>query len=66
MRSIFREGNKVADSLANYGWSLTGLVWLDSIPPFARSHGARDSLGLPNYRFCYFFGFKLLFLLVSL
>ena len=48
---IFREGNQVADALANVGMSSTGLVWWNETPPFLLDLCRRDSLGLSNFRF---------------
>ncbi|PRQ16504.1 putative ribonuclease H-like domain-containing protein [Rosa chinensis] len=48
---IYREGNQVADALANFGDALSEMIWWDSIPQFALSFCARDRLGLPNFRF---------------
>ena len=48
---IFREGNKVADALANHGTSLTQLIWWDSAPPFILSYCSSDLMGLPQFRF---------------
>ncbi|KAL6126962.1 hypothetical protein ACLB2K_075007 [Fragaria x ananassa] len=48
---IFREGNKVADALANHGTSLTQLIWWDSAPPFILSYCSSDLMGLPLFRF---------------
>ena len=48
---IFREGNKVADALANYGTSLSAQEWWDTPPPFVLSYCNSDILGLPQFRF---------------
>ena len=48
---IFREGNRVADALANYGASLTGLSWWADVPHFITDFCTRDRLGHPNFRF---------------
>ena len=48
---IFREGNKVADALANYGTSLSKQEWWDTPPHFVLSYCNSDILGLPQFRF---------------
>ncbi|KAK9931139.1 hypothetical protein M0R45_018433 [Rubus argutus] len=48
---IFREGNKVADALANFGLTSDTMVWWDSPPAFVVSLCNRDFLGLPNFHF---------------
>ncbi|PRQ42584.1 putative ribonuclease H-like domain-containing protein [Rosa chinensis] len=47
---IFREGNHVADALANYGTSSTDFVWWDTTPSFIASNCNEDRLGIPKYR----------------
>ena len=47
---IFREGNRVADALANHGTSLSEQIWWDVPPPFILSYYERDFLGMPNFR----------------
>ena len=47
----FHEGNYCADKLANFGHSVLGTVWLDSLPPVFVLDFFRDCVGLPNYRF---------------
>ena len=47
---IFREGNRVADALANHGTSLSKQIWWDVPPPFILSYYERDFLGMPNFR----------------
>ncbi|PRQ35239.1 putative ribonuclease H-like domain, reverse transcriptase zinc-binding domain-containing protein [Rosa chinensis] len=49
---IFREGNRVADALANYGVTSSDLTWWDLAPPFIDRHCQSDSLGMPNFHFC--------------
>ena len=39
---IYREGNKVADRLADYGATHVGSFWWDFIPDFAADTYARD------------------------
>ena len=52
---IYREGNICADSLANFGLSLSlsslDLVWFDSIPDFVKREYNRNRLGMPNFRY---------------
>ena len=48
---IYREGNKAADALANFGLSSDGLTWWDLPPVFIRSSCRTDYLGFPNFRF---------------
>jgi ribonuclease HI len=49
---IYREGNHVADSLANQALSLNSFtVWHDA-PLFIGEHYAKNKLGWPSYRFC--------------
>ncbi|KAL6146202.1 hypothetical protein ACLB2K_056885 [Fragaria x ananassa] len=47
---IFREGNRVADALANHGTSLSEQIWWDVPPLFILSYYERDFLGMPNFR----------------
>ena len=49
---IFREGNQVADALANIGLSLTDMSWWDGPPPSIVDLCWRDALGLLNFRIC--------------
>jgi ribonuclease HI len=49
---IFREGNKVADELANHAVNLPSLsIWFD-IPMFVRDSFLRNQSGLPAFRYC--------------
>ncbi|KAK9930542.1 hypothetical protein M0R45_027578 [Rubus argutus] len=48
---VYREGNQVADCLANFGVDQVGTLWWDSCPPCALSAYCHDLVGLPNYRF---------------
>ncbi|XP_004301067.1 PREDICTED: uncharacterized protein LOC101309260 [Fragaria vesca subsp. vesca] len=48
---IFREGNQVADALANFDLSSSSLVYWDSIPQFLMNLCLQDQLGLPHFRF---------------
>jgi len=48
---IFKEGNEVADSLANFGLSLEDFtVWHDT-PSFIRSNYVKNKIGMPSFRF---------------
>lgn len=49
---IFREGNRVADALANHGIHSTCLIWWDLPPDFVLSFCNHAWLGLPNFHFC--------------
>ena len=53
---IYREGNICADSLANFGLSLSSLdlFWFDTVPDFVRREYNRNRLGMPNFRFVTF------------
>lgn len=49
---VFREGNKVADALANHVVSLTSLsIWFD-VPLFINDSFLHNKSGLPAFRFC--------------
>ncbi|KAK9949954.1 hypothetical protein M0R45_005462 [Rubus argutus] len=48
---IFREGNKVADVLANYGTLSSDFVWWDEPPPFLLVYYNSDVVGHPQFRF---------------
>ncbi|XP_024190514.1 uncharacterized protein LOC112194518 [Rosa chinensis] len=48
---VFREGNQVADKLANYGALNSGSVWWDSIPHFLISSFGHNFSGRTTYRF---------------
>jgi len=51
---IFKEGNQVANSLANFGLSLSSLVFGTNIPFFVKELLVKNKIGLPNYKFSYF------------
>jgi len=53
---VYREGNICADSLANFGLSLSSLelFWFDSVPDFVRREYYRNRLGMPNFRYVTF------------
>lgn len=48
---IFREGNKIADALANQGTSCSELMWWDEPPPFILLSYNNDVRGMPQFRF---------------
>ena len=48
---IFREGNQVADALADFGMSLSAFSWWNEPPHFILGPFQRDKIGLPNFRF---------------
>nr|XP_004309966.2 PREDICTED: uncharacterized protein LOC101295881 [Fragaria vesca subsp. vesca] len=50
---IYREGNRVADCLANFGADNAGVHWWDSYPPCAITAYSRDLADFPNYRFSF-------------
>jgi len=47
---IYREGNKCADTLANYGLNITSYYWFSQAPDNIRVDLVRNKLGLPNFR----------------
>jgi hypothetical protein len=49
---IYREGNQVADSLANHGLSINTFVFWEDIPLFISDYVIRNKLGIPSFRFC--------------
>jgi hypothetical protein len=49
---IYREGNQVADSLANYGLSLTSIVFWEDVPLFVRDSFIKNKQGIPSFRVC--------------
>lgn len=51
---IYREGNQVADSLANYGLTSNSFEVWEGVPGFASESFARNKIGLPNFRFSSF------------
>jgi len=50
---IYREGNQVADSLANHGLSLDYIYFWNDVPDFTRSSYFRNKDGRSNFRFSY-------------
>lgn len=51
---IYREGNEVVDTLANFGLSLQELTVLQNIPSFIRANFVKNKLGMPSFRFKYY------------
>jgi ribonuclease HI len=49
---IYREGNQVADSLANHGLSLSSIVFWNTIPMFVRDCFYKNKHGTPSFRIC--------------
>jgi ribonuclease HI len=48
---IYREGNRVADKLANLGFGINDSLWFDSCSMVFRSDLVSNRLDLPNFRF---------------
>ncbi|KAJ4710481.1 Ribonuclease H protein [Melia azedarach] len=48
---IYREGNKVADIMANLGLCSSGSIWFDTAPLQIKDALYKDCSGVPNYRF---------------
>jgi ribonuclease HI len=54
MTHIYREGNQVADCLANHGLTLQHLcIWNDT-PDFINDYYVRNLLGMPSFRYISF------------
>jgi ribonuclease HI len=51
---IYREGNQVADLLANYGLTSTALTTWDEAPLLIRDSLESNKLGMPYFRICKF------------
>jgi hypothetical protein len=49
---IYREGNQVADSLANHGLTSSSLVFWNDPPLFISDSFNRNKLGIPCFRLC--------------
>jgi ribonuclease HI len=49
---ICREGNQVADALANHGLSLLGFYTWSDPPDLVKDFLLRNKNGLPNFRYC--------------
>ncbi|KAK2364421.1 hypothetical protein QL285_089294 [Trifolium repens] len=50
---IYREGNQVADLLANYGLTIGSFVFWDDTPLFVRDCVAKNRQGFPYFRLCF-------------
>lgn len=48
---IFREGNSMADALANYGANTDGSIWWRTLPTFLTTAYGRDLASRPTLRF---------------
>jgi hypothetical protein len=48
---IYREGNQVADSLANHGLSLTSIVFWDDVLLFVSDSFINNKQGIPSLMF---------------
>jgi hypothetical protein len=48
---MYREGNFVADKLANFDLSVTDFIWWNSVPPNIRDDLAKIRDGHTYYRF---------------
>jgi ribonuclease HI len=49
---IYREGNQVADTLANYGCSLSSLTCWHYVPDFVKDSFVKNILGILSFRIC--------------
>jgi ribonuclease HI len=49
---IYREGNQVADLLANHGLSLTSITYWHQPPLFLCNSINNNKLGIPSFRYC--------------
>ena len=49
---MYREGNSVADMLANLGLTVTDFTWWHTAPPSISDDLAKNRDGRPYYRFC--------------
>jgi ribonuclease HI len=49
---IYREGNQVADLLANHGLSLSSIAFWNNLPSFVRDCFYRNKHGTPSFRLC--------------
>jgi ribonuclease HI len=52
MSHIYREGNQVADLLANHGLSLSSIVFWNNLPLFVRDCFYRNKHGSTSFRLC--------------
>ncbi|KEH29151.1 hypothetical protein MTR_4g026743 [Medicago truncatula] len=48
-----REGNQVADTLANHGLSLDSIHFWNDVPEYTRASYFRNKDGWSNFRFSY-------------
>lgn len=48
---VYREDNVCDDKLANYGTSISGLVWWNYIPSFIKEDFFYDRISFSKYRF---------------
>lgn len=48
---VYREGNVCADKLANFGTTISSLVWWNSIPDFIKDDFFFDRISYTKYRF---------------
>jgi hypothetical protein len=49
---IFREGNQVADLLANHGLAISSIIFWNYLPLFAKNCFDKNKLGSPSFRVC--------------
>jgi ribonuclease HI len=49
---VYREGNKVADLVANFGLNVPAFTSWSTAPDFILESLACNKLGIPNFRFC--------------
>jgi hypothetical protein len=50
---VYREGNKVADLIANFGLTAPSYISWFNAPVFINDSLANNKLGLPNFRICF-------------
>jgi hypothetical protein len=49
---IYREGNQVVDSLANYGCLISSFTSWQVVPDFVIDSFVKNKLGIPSFRIC--------------
>jgi ribonuclease HI len=49
---IYREGNQVADLLANHGLSFSSIVYWNNLPLFVKDCFDKNKQGSPSFRLC--------------
>ncbi|CAJ2628350.1 unnamed protein product [Trifolium pratense] len=49
---IYREGNQIADSLANHGCALSSFTFWHQAPVFISDNLAKNKLGFSSFRYC--------------